>query len=57
MSSPSQPGMDFQRSLEPKKASKLSYKDQRDYELLPKKIEDLSAAIARDWQITRSALR
>ena len=31
----------------PRKA-KLSYKDQRDYELLPKRIEDLDAAIARD---------
>ncbi|GAO55926.1 ABC-F family ATP-binding cassette domain-containing protein [Novosphingobium sp. MD-1] len=29
------------------KKSKLSYKDQRDYELLPKKIEELDAAIAR----------
>ncbi|KTR84975.1 elongation factor 3 [Novosphingobium barchaimii] len=27
---------------------KLSYKDQRDYELLPQRIEDLDAAIARD---------
>jgi ATP-binding cassette subfamily F protein uup len=27
---------------------KLSYKDQRDYELLPKRIEELDAAIARD---------
>jgi len=30
----------------PKK--KLSYKDQRDFELLPKRVEELSAAIARD---------
>ena len=30
----------------PKK--KLTYKDQRDFELLPKRVEDLSAAIARD---------
>ncbi|WP_292960057.1 ABC-F family ATP-binding cassette domain-containing protein [Novosphingobium sp. UBA1939] len=29
------------------KKGKLSYKDQRDYELLPKKIEELDAAIAR----------
>jgi ATP-binding cassette subfamily F protein uup len=28
--------------------SKLSYKDQRDYDLLPKRIEELDAAIARD---------
>src|SRR5205085_12086067 len=27
---------------------KLSYKDQRDYELLPARIEELDAAIARD---------
>ncbi len=27
---------------------KLTYKDQRDYELLPKRIEDLDKAIARD---------
>ncbi|SFG40707.1 ATP-binding cassette, subfamily F, uup [Novosphingobium sp. CF614] len=33
----------------PRKA-KLSYKDQRDYELLPKRIEELEAAIARDEQ-------
>ncbi|MEO0032533.1 MAG: hypothetical protein RIS94_2291, partial [Pseudomonadota bacterium] len=31
----------------PAKKAKLSYKDQRDYELLPKKIEELDAAIAR----------
>ena len=29
------------------KSTKLSYKDQRDYELLPKRIEELEAAIAR----------
>ncbi|SOB79263.1 ATP-binding cassette, subfamily F, uup [Sphingomonas guangdongensis] len=28
--------------------AKLSYKDQRDYELLPKRIEELDAAVARD---------
>jgi ATP-binding cassette subfamily F protein uup len=27
---------------------KLSYKDQRDYELLPARIEELESAIARD---------
>ncbi|MGC6400198.1 ABC-F family ATP-binding cassette domain-containing protein [Sphingomonas sp. FW199] len=30
------------------KSVKLSYKDQRDYDLLPKRIEELDAAIARD---------
>jgi ATP-binding cassette subfamily F protein uup len=28
--------------------TKLSYKDQRDYELLPRRIEEIDAAIARD---------
>ena len=32
----------------PARKGKLSYKDQRDYELLPKRIEELDAAIARD---------
>lgn len=32
----------------PPKRAKLSYKDQRDYEILPKRIEELEAAIARD---------
>ena len=32
----------------PAPARKLSYKDQRDYDLLPKRIEDLDAQIARD---------
>ncbi|MCW3847194.1 ATP-binding cassette domain-containing protein [Sphingomonas sp. LB-2] len=32
----------------PKKATKLSYKDQRDYDLLPRRIEELDGAIARD---------
>ncbi|MEE4453214.1 ABC-F family ATP-binding cassette domain-containing protein [Novosphingobium resinovorum] len=32
----------------PPKKAKLSYKDQRDYELLPKRIEELEAAIGRD---------
>ncbi|MCW2397375.1 ABC-F family ATP-binding cassette domain-containing protein [Sphingobium sp. B2D3C] len=32
----------------PPKAAKLSYKDQRDYDLLPGQIEALDAAIARD---------
>lgn len=34
-------------SMPPRKA-KLSYKDQRDYDLLPARIEELDAAIARD---------
>lgn len=32
----------------PKQQTKLSYKDQRDYELLPKRIEEIEAAIIRD---------
>lgn len=32
----------------PKVKTKLSYKDQRDYDLLPKRIEELDAAIAKD---------
>jgi ABC transport system ATP-binding/permease protein len=32
----------------PPRKGKLSYKDQRDYDLLPKRIEELEAAIARD---------
>jgi ABC transport system ATP-binding/permease protein len=32
----------------PPRSAKLSYKDQRDFELLPRRIEDLEAAIARD---------
>ncbi|GGB20221.1 elongation factor 3 [Sphingomonas metalli] len=32
----------------PSPARKLSYKDQRDYDLLPKRIEEIEAAIARD---------
>lgn len=32
----------------PKARTKLSYKDQRDYDLLPRRIEELDAAIARD---------
>ncbi|MBL4858962.1 MAG: ABC transporter ATP-binding protein, partial [Erythrobacter sp.] len=35
----------------PSKPTKLSYKDQRDYELLPARIEELEAAIARGEQI------
>ncbi|MBB4100276.1 ABC-F family ATP-binding cassette domain-containing protein [Sphingomonas kyeonggiensis] len=32
----------------PKKATKLSYKDQRDYDLLPKRIEEIEVQIAKD---------
>jgi ATP-binding cassette subfamily F protein uup len=32
----------------PPRKAKLSYKDQRDYDMLPKRIEELDAAIARD---------
>ncbi len=32
----------------PSPARKLSYKDQRDYDLLPRRIEEIEAAIARD---------
>ena len=32
----------------PKAQTKLSYKDQRDYDLLPKRIEEIETAIARD---------
>jgi ATP-binding cassette subfamily F protein uup len=32
----------------PPKAAKLSYKDQRDFDLLPKRIEELETAITRD---------
>jgi len=32
----------------PPRAAKLSYKDQRDYDQLPQRIEDIEAAIARD---------
>ena len=35
----------------PPKPTKLSYKDQRDYELLPARIEELEAAIARGEEI------
>lgn len=35
----------------PPKSTKLSYKDQRDYELLPERIEKLEAAIARGEEI------
>ncbi|WP_305096415.1 ABC-F family ATP-binding cassette domain-containing protein [Croceibacterium aestuarii] len=38
-------------SSTPAKSAKLSYKDQRDYDLLPKRIEELETAIARGEEI------
>jgi ATP-binding cassette subfamily F protein uup len=35
-------------SRHPPVSKKLTYKDQRDYELLPRRVEELEAAIARD---------
>ena len=42
--------LDFARDERVQKSSrpKLSYKDQRDYDLLPRRIEEIEAAIARD---------
>jgi ATP-binding cassette subfamily F protein uup len=40
-----QPGLPVAREH---KGRKLTYKDQRDYDVLPQRIEDLTAAIARD---------
>src|SRR3546814_20381758 len=34
----------------PRQQTKLSYKDQRDYELLPRRVEELEAQIVRDEQ-------
>jgi ABC transport system ATP-binding/permease protein len=42
------PKSDAPSAPPPPKAAKLSYKDQRDYDLLPKRIEEIEAAIARD---------
>ncbi len=42
------PKADSPAAPPPPKAAKLSYKDQRDYDLLPKRIEEIEAAIARD---------
>ena len=39
----------------PARKAKLSYKDQRDYELLPKRIEEIDAAIARDETLLSDA--
>ena len=35
-------------NAKPKPQTKLTYKDQRDYDLLPRRIEEIDAAIARD---------
>jgi ATP-binding cassette subfamily F protein uup len=40
--------LDFARDERKPPRAKLSYKDQRDYDLLPKRIEEIEAAIARD---------
>ncbi|WP_375398700.1 ABC-F family ATP-binding cassette domain-containing protein [uncultured Sphingomonas sp.] len=40
----------------PTKPAKLSYKDQRDYDLLPRRIEEIDAAIARDEAALADAL-
>jgi len=37
--------------VEKPKAAKLSYKDQRDYDLLPERIDELEGEIARDEDI------
>jgi ABC transport system ATP-binding/permease protein len=37
-----------QQEHKPGERKKLTYKDQRDYELLPRRVEELEAAIARD---------
>ena len=42
------PSGDNKTKAPPKARTKLSYKDQRDYELLPQRIEEMEAAIARD---------
>ncbi len=39
----------------PKSATKLSFKDQRDYDLLPARIADIEAAIARDEALLSDA--
>ncbi|HEV2569595.1 ABC-F family ATP-binding cassette domain-containing protein [Sphingomonas sp.] len=49
--SPAKAGVQPTRDTGPRPApgsKKLSYKDQRDYELLPRRVEELEAAIARD---------
>jgi ABC transport system ATP-binding/permease protein len=39
---------DYARDERVRKPAKLTYKDQRDYDLLPKRIEEIEAQIARD---------
>ncbi len=45
---PAKPGAASAAPPPPRQQTKLSYKDQRDYELLPQKIAEIEAAIARD---------
>jgi ATP-binding cassette subfamily F protein uup len=40
--------IDPARDAPAKKPAKLTYKDQRDYDLLPTRIEEMEAAIARE---------
>jgi ATP-binding cassette subfamily F protein uup len=40
--------LDFARDERKPVRAKLSHKDQRDYDLLPQRIEEIEAAIARD---------
>ncbi|MET0307598.1 MAG: ATP-binding cassette domain-containing protein [Sphingomonas sp.] len=42
------PAIPVAEAPKPKAATKLSYKDQRDYDLLPKRIEEIDKQIARD---------
>jgi ATP-binding cassette subfamily F protein uup len=51
----SAPKADGAGAPRPAKAAKLSYKDQRDYDLLPKRIEEIEAAIARDEALLSDA--
>jgi ATP-binding cassette subfamily F protein uup len=44
----SAPRSEAPAAVPPPKAAKLSYKDQRDYDLLPARIEEIERAIARD---------
>ncbi|MDE2041705.1 MAG: ATP-binding cassette domain-containing protein [Alphaproteobacteria bacterium] len=45
---PKSPGKPVAAPPPPQPARKLSYKDQRDYDLLPARVEELTAQIARD---------
>ena len=49
--SPKVPTPDKAAAPPPRARTKLSYKDQRDYELLPQRIDELEAEIARDEDI------